>query len=160
MGLNEKKRLEFLSVFVCWQRVSNWIYNILFLFYKIFINYQNTPKHTPILSKSKFFRGRFVVFLPSCEIWSDCNTSNHAPSCGLRLPFSSSRPILPFRRLLFVSALSVMRPHKKAYIHKKTQKSFVTLLPMAESLVSHGFHSNKTHILTLLPFVTAPVFWM
>jgi len=27
----------------------------------------------------------FVAFLPSCEIWSDCNTSNHAPSCGLVL---------------------------------------------------------------------------
>ena len=50
--------------------------------------------------------------------------------------------------------------NKKAYIHKKTQKSFVTLLPMAESLVSYGFHGNKTHILTLLPFVTASVFWM
>jgi hypothetical protein len=66
---------------------------------------------------------------------------------------------IAFGRLLFVSALSVMRPHKKAYIHKKTQKSFVTLLPMAESLASHSSHGNKTHILTLLPFVTAPVFW-
>lgn len=27
----------------------------------------------------------FVALLPSCEIWSDCNTSNHAPSCGLVL---------------------------------------------------------------------------
>jgi hypothetical protein len=77
---------------------------------------------------------------------------------GWCLPYSSSRPILPFGWLLFVSTLSVMRPHKKAYIHKKTQKSFVTLLPMAESLTSHGFRGNKTHILTLLPFVTAPVF--
>jgi len=51
-----------------------------------------------------------------------------------------------------------MRPNKKAYIQKKTQKSFVTLLPMAESLASHGLHGNKTHILTLLPFVTAPIF--
>nr|DAN14496.1 MAG TPA: hypothetical protein [Caudoviricetes sp.] len=49
---------------------------------------------------------------------------------------------------------------KKSYIHKKTQKSFVTLLPMAESLASHGFHGNKIHILTLLPFVTASVFWV
>jgi len=29
---------------------------------------------------------------------------------------------------------------------------------MAERLASHGFRGNKTHILTLLPFVTAPVF--
>jgi len=29
---------------------------------------------------------------------------------------------------------------------------------MAESLASHGLHGNKTHILTLLPFVTAPIF--
>ena len=131
---------------------------ILIFIYIIFSNHQNTPKYTPYLSKSKFFRGCFVVFLPSCEIWSDCNTSNHAPSCGLVFALFSSRSILPFGWLLFVSALSVMRPHKKAYIHKKTQKSFVTLLPMAESLASHSSHGNKIHILTLLPFVTAPVF--
>jgi hypothetical protein len=47
---------------------------------------------------------------------------------------------------------------KKAYIYKKTQKSFVTLLPMAEILVIRGFRGNKIHILTLLPFVTASVF--
>lgn len=46
---------------------------------------------------------------------------------------------------------------KTVYIQKNA-KSFVTLLPMAESLVSHGFRGNKIHILTLLPFVTAPIF--
>lgn len=51
-------------------------------------------------------------------------------------------------------------PQKKPYIYKKTQNRLLPLLPMAESLVSHGFHGNKTHILTLLPFVTASVFWM
>ena len=73
-------------------------------------------------------------------------------------PIFFSRLILSFGRLLFVSALSVMRPQKKAYIYKKTQKSFVTLLPMAERLAIRGFRGNKIHILTLLPFVTAPVF--
>lgn len=102
----------------------------------------------------------FVAFLPSCEIWSDCNTGNHAPSCGLVLALFSSRPILPFGLLLSVSVLPFICPQKKAYIYKKTQKSFVTLLPMAEILVIRGFRGNKIHILTLLPFITAPVFLM
>ena len=117
------------------------------------------PQTAPHFVKVKIFQGRFVVFLPSCEIWSDCNTSNHAPSCGLAFA-----PTLPAVRYCLSDGFCLYRlcrscAHtKKAYIHKKTQKSFVTLLPMAESLVSHGFHGNKTHIFTLLPFVTAPVF--
>ena len=52
----------------------------------------------------------FVAFLPSCEIWSDCNTSNHAPSYGLVLPYFSSRPILSFGLLLSVSVLPFICP--------------------------------------------------
>ena len=74
------------------------------------------------------------------------------------LPYFSNRPILSFGRLLSVSVLPFICPQKKAYIYKKTQKSFVTLLPMAERLAIRGFRSNKIQILTLLPFVTAPVF--
>ena len=84
------------------------------------------PQITPHFVKVKIFQGRFVASLPSCEIWSDCNTSNHAPSCGRCLLYSSSRPILPFGWLLFVSALSVMRPNKKAYIDKKVVVTVVT----------------------------------
>ena len=72
--------------------------------------------------------------------------------------FFSSRPILPFGRLLFVSALPFICPQKKAYIYKKRKNRLLPLLPMAERLASRGFRGNKTHILTLLPFVTASVF--
>lgn len=79
---------------------------------------------------------------------------------GWCLPYFPSRPILSFGLLLSVSVLPFICPQKKAYIYKKTQKSFVTLLPMAETLVIRGFRGNKIHILTLLPFVTAPIFLM
>ena len=62
-----------------------------------------------------------------------------------------------FRAALVCISSAVHLP-AKAYIYKKTQKSFVTLLPMAERLAIRGFRGNKIHILTLLPFVTAPVF--
>jgi len=62
-------------------------------------------------------------------------------------------------RAAFVCIGSVSHAPKQESVYtEKTQKSFVTLLPMAESLASHGLHGNKTHILTLLPFVTAPIF--
>ena len=57
-----------------------------------------------------------------------------------------------------IGSVSHAPKQKKAYIYKKTQKSFVTLLPMAEMLAIRGFRGNKIQILTLLPFVTAPVF--
>jgi len=60
---------------------------------------------------------------------------------------------------LYQFCRSFARKRKRIYT-KKTQKSFVTLLPMAETLVIRGFRGNKIHILTLLPFVTAPVFLM
>jgi hypothetical protein len=99
-----------------------------------------------------------VVFLPSWKYGRIVT-----PTITRRL-VGSVCPILPavciaFWRFLLVSALSGLRPKKKkGYTQKKTQKSFVTLLPMAERLASHVFHGNKTHILTLLPFVTAPIF--
>ena len=62
-------------------------------------------------------------------------------------------------RAAFVCIGSVSHAPKQESVYtEKTQKSFVTLLPMAESLASHGLRGNKTHILTLLPFVTAPIF--
>ena len=60
---------------------------------------------------------------------------------------------------LYQFCRSFARKRKRIYT-KKTQKSFVTLLPMAETLVIRGFRGNKIHILTLLPFVTASVFWV
>jgi len=117
------------------------------------------PQTYPHFVKVKIFQGRFVVFLPSCEIWSDCNTSNHAPSCGLVFALFFQPSDIAFRTaFVCIGSVGHAPTQKKAYIHKKTQKSFVTLLPMAERLTSHGFRGNKTHILTLLPFVTTPAF--
>lgn len=116
------RKYMFHMIIMVRRRDTNQRINALFYIIKIIKKWGYTPKQPPHFVKVKIFQGRFVVFLPSCEIWSDCNTSNHAPSCGLRLPFSSSRPILPFRRLLFVSALSVMRPHKKSVYTKKNAK--------------------------------------
>ena len=60
-------------------------------------------------------------------------------------------------RAAFVCIGSVSHaPKQKKRIYTKKRKN--RLLPMAESLASHGLHGNKTHILTLLPFVTAPIF--
>ena len=72
------------------------------------------PQITPHFVKVKIFQGRFVASLPSCEIWSDCNTNNHAPSCGLVFALFFQPSDIAFGRLLFVSALSVMRPNKKS----------------------------------------------
>lgn len=132
---------------------------ILIFIYIIFSNHQNTPKYTPILSKSKFFRGGLWYFCQAVKYGRIVTPAITRRLVGWCLPYSSSRPILPFGRLLFVSALSVMRPNKKAYIYKKTQNRLVPLVPMAKSLASHGFHGTKTHILTLVPFGTAPIFW-
>ena len=99
---------------------------------------------------------------------------------GWCLPYFSSRPILVgvviclhpywcllyffqpsdivFRAALVCISSAVHLPAKESVYTQKTQKSFVTLLPMAERLAIRGFRGNKIHILTLLPFVTAPVF--
>ena len=132
---------------------------ILIFIYIIFSNHQNTPKYTPILSKSKFFRG---------GLWYFCQAVKYdrivTPAITRRLG-GGVCPILPVVRYCLSGSFCLYRfcrscAHtKKAYIHKKTQKSFGTLLPMAKSLASHGFHGTKTHILTLVPFGTAPIFW-
>lgn len=112
----------------------------------------------PILSKSKFFRG---------VLWYFCQAVKYGrivtPVITRRL-VGCVCPFLPAVQYCLSGGFCLYRlcqscAHtKKAYIQKKTQKSFVTLLPMAERLASHGFLGNKIHILTLLPFVTAPVF--
>jgi hypothetical protein len=71
--------------------------------------------------------------------------------------FSAVRYCLSGCSCLYQFCRSFARKRKRIYT-KKTQKSFVTLLPMAERLAIRGFRGNKIHILTLLPFVTAPVF--
>jgi hypothetical protein len=75
------------------------------------------------------------------------------------LYFPAVRYCLSVCFCLYQFCRSFARKRKRIYT-KKTQKSFVTLLPMAERLAIRGFRGNKIQILTLLPFVTAPVFLM
>ncbi|EFC89125.1 hypothetical protein NEIMUCOT_04410 [Neisseria mucosa ATCC 25996] len=103
------------------------------------------------MSKSKFFRGVLWYFCQAVKYGQIVTPAITRRLMGWCLPYFSSRPILvgvviclhpywcllyfsnrpilSFGRLLCVSALSVMRPNKKAYIDKKVVVTVVTVLP-------------------------------
>ncbi len=110
------------------QRASNWIYNILFLFYKIFINYQDTPKHTPILSKSKFFRGVLWHFCQAVKYGLIVTPAITRRLVGWCLPYSSSRLILPLGGFCLYRLCRSCAQTKKAYIDKKVVVTVVTVV--------------------------------
>ncbi|HGP7179350.1 TPA: hypothetical protein ACLRJ5_001629, partial [Neisseria meningitidis] len=49
--------------------------------------------------KVKIFQGRFVAFLPSCEIWAHCNIGNHAPP-RIKKQYIYKNHLLPLLLLL------------------------------------------------------------
>ncbi len=61
-----------------------------------------------------------MAFLPSCEIWSDCNTGNHTPSCGLVFALFFQPPDIAFRSV-FVCIGSVGHAPKQKSVY--TQKN-------------------------------------
>jgi len=83
---------------------------------KIIKKFGYTPKQPPILSKSKFFRGVLWYFCQAVKYGRIVTPAITRRLVGWRLPYFPSRPILPFGRLLFVSALSVHAPKQKKRI--------------------------------------------
>ena len=68
-----------------------------------------------------------MVFLPSCEIWSDCNTNNHAPSRGLVFALFFQPSDVAFRAaFVCIGSIGHAPKQKKAYIDKKVVVTVVT----------------------------------
>ena len=122
MGLNEKKRLEFLSVFVCWCDSESRTESIIYCFYFIkFSSITKIPPNIPPFCQSQNFLGGVLwYFCQAVKYGRIVTPAITRRLVGWCLPYSSSRPILPFGRLLCVSALSVMRPNKKSVYIKKS----------------------------------------
>ena len=93
------------------------------------MNLEKYPQIHPHFVKVKIFQGRFVVFLPSCEIWSDCNTSNHAPSCGLAFALFPQPSDIAFRAaFVCIASVGSCAQTKKAHIDKKVVVTVVTVV--------------------------------